>query len=272
MPSRILTGTGRSLSGVLRQEELDAARKDMSPEQYAAEFEVSFDAAIIGSYYGTAMASLEARGHMLPQLLPEQGIKVNTAWDLGIGDSTAIWFWQAVGKELRIIDFYENHGKALPHYVAGLQARGYSYGTDFVPHDAKVRELSTGRTRIETLISLGRRPYLVPAHKLADGINASRITLENAWFDATKCHDGIEALHQYRRSYDDKAKVFSNTPIHNFASHPADAFRMAAMAWRQMVEIKKPEKPKLFIPTEELTINDWVIAGNEDKKRRQAAL
>lgn len=260
-----------SETGVLRKDELEAARKDMTPEAYAAEFEVSFDAPVIGSYYGSELASLEDRGHMLQSIAVDPSMPVNTAWDLGIGDSTAIWFWHAVGKELRIIDFYENHGKPLPHYVAELKSRGYNYGVDFVPHDAKVRELSTGRTRIETLISLGRSPQLVPDHKIADGINAVRITLRDCWFDSVKCRDGIEALYQYKRTFDDKRRVFSETPLHNFASHPADSFRGLAMAWKEMISHEVTLPRHLFIPTGELTIGDYIATGNSRNKKMERA-
>ncbi len=164
-------------------------------------------------------------------------LPVHTAWDLGIGDSTAIWFFQVAGKEVRVIDHYENHGQGLPHYASVLASKGYAYGDDWLPHDAKVRELGTGRTRVETMISLGRKPRIVPDHKLMDGINAVRQTIPNMWFDAYKCADGLEALRQYRSEFDEKAKIFKDNPKHDWCSHASDACRYLAMAYR---EIKAP--------------------------------
>jgi hypothetical protein len=230
-----------SESGLVKQTELDDAAKDMTPEQYAQEFECSFDAAIIGAYYGAdiALAEREGRVGMFPldPLLP-----VHTAWDLGIGDSTAIWLWQAAPDGLRVIGHIEDHGKALPHYVGELSALGYRYGLDFVPHDAKARELGTGRTRVETLIGLGRKPQLVPAHTVEDGINALRVMFPRIRFDGEATKHGLEALRQYRTDFDEKTKAFKNTPRHDWTSHSADAARYMAIAYRDMVAPPKPVK------------------------------
>jgi hypothetical protein len=230
-----------SESGLVKQTELDDAAKDMTPEQYAQEFECSFDAAILGAYYGSDIARAEREGRVgmfpLDPLLP-----VHTAWDLGIGDSTAIWLWQAAPDGLRVIGHIEDHGKALPHYVGELSALGYRYGLDFVPHDAKARELGTGRTRVETLIGLGRKPQLVPAHTVEDGINALRVMFPRIRFDAEATRHGLEALRQYRTDFDEKTKAFKNTPRHDWTSHSADAARYMAIAYRDMVAPPKPVK------------------------------
>lgn len=228
-----------SETGLLPASELAAARQDMTPEQYDQEFECSFDAAILGAYYGKDIAELERKGR-IGEVEPADG-PVHTAWDLGMGDSTAIWFWQAANNEIRIIDHYENNGQAIPHYVAEIEARGYPKGIDYVPHDAKVRSLETGRTRIETLISLGRKPMLVANHKIMDGINAARLTMPRIWIDAVKCKDGIEALRQYRADFDEKTRAFKDAPKHDWTSHTADAFRYLCMAWRE--QAKPEEKP-----------------------------
>jgi hypothetical protein len=226
---------------LVKQTELDDAAKDMTPEQYAQEFECSFDAAILGAYYGSDIARAEREGRVgmfpLDPLLP-----VHTAWDLGIGDSTAIWLWQAAPDGLRVIGHIEDHGKALPHYVGELSALGYRYGLDFVPHDAKARELGTGRTRVETLIGLGRKPQLVPAHTVEDGINALRVMFPRIRFDAEATKHGLEALRQYRTDFDEKTKAFKNTPRHDWTSHSADAARYMAIAYRDMVAPPKPIK------------------------------
>lgn len=241
-----------SETGILPAAELADAQQDMTPEQYAQEFECSFEAAILGAYFGKELAEADRAGR-ITDVPYDPKLPVLTAWDLGIGDSTSIWFFQVAGPEIRVIDFYENHGQGLPHYGAVLSSKPYVYGDDFVPHDAKVRELGTGRTRVETLGSMGRRPRLVPDHKIMDGINAARVTLPRVWFDRTKCSDGIEALRQYRAEYDEKTKAFKDTPRHDWTSHAADAFRYLCMAWRELTPKvatikRKPLPGQVYLP------------------------
>lgn len=252
-----------SETGIVAASELADAQSMMTPEQYSQEYEVSFDAAIIGAYYGKEIADAERAGRV-GEVLYDPNLLTHTAWDLGIGDSTAIWFWQVGPEGLRVIDCYENHGQALPHYVAELEARAYKYGSDYVPHDAKVRDLSTGRTRVETLVSLKRRPVVVPDHKLMDGINAARVSFPRVRIDAEKCKFGLEALRQYRTEFDEKAKVFKNTPKHDWTSHFADSWRYMAVAWREMVMPK--EKPKVVIDIRTPTLNE--IVAHHDRASR----
>jgi len=221
--------------------ELESARQSMTPEEYEQEFECSFEAAIRGAYFASELAEAERTGRIC-DVPVDPALPVHTAWDLGIGDSTAIWFFQVVGAEIRVIDHYENSGKGLDHYATELRSRGYDYGIDWVPHDAKVRELGTGRTRVETLISLRRQPRVVPNLNLMDGINAARLTIPRCWYDSNRCSAGLEALRQYRADYDTLKKTFRDEPRHDWASHSADAFRYLAMAWREMTgEEDKPD-------------------------------
>ncbi|MFA4974936.1 MAG: terminase family protein [bacterium] len=226
-------------TGILPPDELADARRIMTAEQYAAEFDCDPSAAIVGAYFGRELAEAERAGR-ITAVAPAPGVKVNTAWDLGIGDSTAIWLFQAYGGEIRVLAHYENHGQPLSHYVAELDAigtrLGIEYGNDYVPHDARVRSLETGRTRVETLAALGRRPMLVPAHKLMDGINAVRLTLPRMWFDAEECKQGLEALRQYRAEFDEKTRAYKDTPRHDWTSHSADAARYMCMAWREIAQ------------------------------------
>lgn len=234
-----------SETGLIAQAELDDAARNMTPEQYAQEFECSFDAAIIGAYYGKEIAQAERDGRV-GVVEHDPSLPVYTAWDLGMGDSTAIWFFQVTPGQVRFIDFAEDHGQGLAHYVALLNAKGYRYATDFVPHDARVRELGSGRSRLETLVGMGRKPVIVPQLSVMDGINAGRVTMPKVWFDAERCRDGIEALRQYRAEYDEKTRAFKDQPRHDWTSHAADAFRYAALAYRDMT-IEQP-KPKRVIP------------------------
>jgi phage terminase large subunit len=221
-------------------EELEAARRDLTPEAFEQEFQCSFDAAILGSYFGKEIAEAERAGRV--GVVPvDPALPVHTAWDLGVGDSTAIWFFQVTRTELHVIDYYENHGQGLPHYAAELSARGYSYGIDYLPHDGAARELGSGRSLQETLRHLLKRhPRILPAQNVMDGINAARVTLGSCWFDAERCAPGLEALRQYRADYDEKLKTFRDRPKHDWSSHGADAFRYLAMAWRSLA----PERPK----------------------------
>lgn len=243
-----------SETGVLLQSELDAAAREMTPEEYAQEFECSFDAAIKGAYYGKEMAQAERDGR-ITDVPHDSSLPVYTAWDLGIGDATAIWFWQAHAGEIRVIDHYEATGESIEHYARVLHAKPYRYAHDFVPHDARVRELGTGRTRVETMQAHKLKPKLVPAHKVMDGINAARILVPRVYFDRDKCKDGLECLRQYRADYDEKARTFRDSPKHDWTSHTADAFRYMAMAYREIV----PEAPKVEKPIKgvnEMTWND----------------
>ncbi|SLN74792.1 Terminase-like family protein [Roseivivax jejudonensis] len=234
-----------SESGLIDGAELADARLTMTPEQYEQEYECSFDAAILGAYYASLVADAQAEGR-ITEVKPEPALPIHTAWDLGIGDSMAIWVFQAAPDGMRLIDYLEDHGKPLPHYVAELEARGWTGGTDYVPHDAKVRSLDTGRSRLETLAGLGRKPFLLPPANQEDGINGVRQLLPRMWFDAMRCRDGLEALRHYRTEFDEKAKVFKPRPLHDWSSHCADAMRYAAQGYRDLAvkKIKTVAKPK----------------------------
>ena len=222
-----------SETGYVDPEELEQARKQMSDEYYLQEYECSWTAAVSGSYYGKILEAISEKGH-IGKIEPDPALKVETWWDLGIGDSTAIWFAQrSAGGEIRVLDYYENNGEALAHYARVLDEkakdRGWLYGDHVLPHDAKQRSLDTGKTRIETLKSLGIKPKVLSAAKIEDGIEAVRRILPNCWFDELRCRAGLEALRMYRADYDDKNRVFRSRPLHDWTSHAADAFRYGAM-------------------------------------------
>jgi hypothetical protein len=233
---------------LISDEELDVLRKSMTQDQYDQEFECSFQAAITGSYYGQLMKQAED-DNRITKVPYDPVVSVQTAWDLGIGDATSIWFFQQVGMEIRCIDFYESSGQGLDHYVKILREKPYLYTDEQIfPHDAKAKELGTGKSREEVLNSLGVRCRILPAQSVDDGINAVRNILPRIWFDEEKCARGIEALRQYRKEWDDKLQVFKNRPLHDWCSHPCDAMRYLAMG----IERKK-KKQKLEINTK------WVV-------------
>lgn len=223
-----------SSTGLIDQSELDDAKRQMSEDQYAQEFECSFEAAIQGAYYGVQMRQAEEQKR-ITKVPHEPASEVFTAWDLGIGDSTAIWFAQTVGKEFRVIDYYEASGVGIDHYVRVLRDKPYTYGKHFLPHDADASELGTGKSIRESLAGLGvRQTEIVPKLSVEDGINAARLLLPKCWFDAERCKEGIEALRQYRKEYDEKLKTFKQRPLHDWASHGADAFRYLAVSVDRM--------------------------------------
>ncbi len=218
-----------SESGLILPAELEDAAKGMTDDAYAQEFECSFQAAVVGAYYGREMNAAEADGR-IGRVAWEPSIPVHTAWDLGISDSTAIWCAQIVNREIRLIDFIENSGVGLDWYCNALRSKPYAWGEHILPHDAQVKELGTGKSRLETLHSLGLgSAKVIPAQSVADGINAARLILPRCWFDKERTDRGIESLRNYRREWDEKRKVFHDRPMHDWTSHAADAFRYLAL-------------------------------------------
>ena len=216
--------------------------RSTDPEKAAHVWDGAYRTITEGAYYALQIAAARRAGR-IGHFPADPALPVNTAWDLGIGDATAIWLWQAAPDGIRLVDYIEGHGKSLPWYAAMLRARRDVAGVDFVPHDARARELGTGRTRVETMLNLGLRPEVVPQHTVEDGINAVRQLLPLCRFDGEHCGEGLDALEQYRADYDDRGQMFKDRPVHNWASHGADAFRYMAMAYRALRHTPKPAKP-----------------------------
>ncbi|HUF81636.1 MAG TPA: terminase family protein, partial [Burkholderiales bacterium] len=228
---------------LLDDKELADARKVMSDDEYAQEYECSFEAAVRGAYYGKELTALEQADP--PQIGPvphDPRLPVHTAWDLGIADSTVIWFIQTHGRETRVIDVLKGEGVGLDWYAKRLQERDYLWGNHYLPHDAEVRELGTGKSRMEVLHELGIKGILCPSIPVEDGIQAARMLLPTCWFDKAKCKDGIEALRMYRRDWDDKRQEFRLRPLHDWTSHYADAFRYFAVGHSDRPAMKAPKR------------------------------
>lgn len=221
-----------SETGLLDAKELADARKMMSDDEFAQEYECSFEAAVRGAYYAKEMNAAEQDGR-ISAVPHDPRLLTHTAWDLGVADSTCIWFFQTVGRETRVIDVLKGEGVGLDWYARELQSRGYLYGKHYLPHDVQVRELGTGKSRKEVLAGLGIEATVCPNIPVADGIQASRMLLPTCWFDKDKCKDGIEAMRMYRRDYDDKRQEFRVSPLHDWTSHYADAFRYFAVGHRE---------------------------------------
>lgn len=230
-----------SVTGIVPEAELADARRAMSEDAYRQEFECDFLASVRGAVYAREFSWLRDNGR-IARVAYDPLVPVQTAWDLGVGDSTAIWFLQLVGPEVRAIDYYEASGEALGHYVNVLRGKGYTYGRHIVPHDAEVRELGSGRTRLEILQGLGVQAEVCRRTSLDDGIEATRLFLKRCWFDQEKCAPGVEALTSYRWDFNTRLDEYKGTPVHDWASHGADAMRYAAVA---LTELAKADEIKL---------------------------
>ena len=228
-----------SETGLLDDEELDAARAMMSADQYAQEFECSWNANVPGSIYGKELeASVEAG--RICNVPYDPSVPVDTWFDLGIGDSTAVWFTQSVGRAIHVIDFYENRNEGLPHYCHVLNSKGYLYGTHNAPHDIEVRELGSGKSRRETAYDLGLNFRVVPKLPLEDGIHAAQMIIPRCWFDRDACKVGLEALRHYHRAYSERTRSFRSSPVHDWSSHAADAWRYFAVGLREARDNGRP--------------------------------
>jgi hypothetical protein len=224
-------------TGAIDAEAIEEERRaGMSEELIAQEFYCSFTAALTGAYYGKLLEDADREGRMT-KLTPTPGQRVETWWDLGMNDATAIWFVARAGEELHVLDYYEASGEALSHYADVLHAKGYAYERHVLPHDVSVRELGTGRSRLETLRDLGiggagARAQIAPKLRVADGINAVRTILPRCRFDADKCEQGLNALKQYQRHWNETRRTYEDHPHHDWTSHAADAFRYGALLQR----------------------------------------
>lgn len=256
-------------TGALSPEQLDESLReytalygeDLGRAQFEQEYECSFNAAILGAYFAREMVAVRNEGRIDPTLEAVDA-PVHRAWDLGVRDDTSIWWFQVVGGQVFILDCYSASGAGVDHYAEVIDQRakehGWRDGVDFVPHDAKVREWGTGRTRVETMQGLGLNPQVVPMASFMDGISAVRRTLPRCVFHS-RCEDlGIAALEQYRREWDDEKKTFKATDVHDWAAHPAAAFRYLSLAWQTMPLERVSPVPK---------VTGWQIPQAQDRPK-----
>lgn len=231
---------------VLTLNDIDEERKSgMSEELIQQEYYCSFTAAIQGAYYAREYTDAEENGRF-STVSYDPNAEVHTVWDLGIADATAIGFFQLVGKEVHMIDYYENNNEAFPHFVKVLKDKEYIYGKHFAPHDIRQRELMTGKTRLETASELGIDFEEVPKLKIQDGIDQARTLFKRLWIDREKCKDFLKLIPQYTKEYDEDKKIFKDKPLHDWTSHGADMFRYAAVIIDEMTASR--EKVHQFIP------------------------
>lgn len=213
-------------TGVFAPEQIAKIKEDMDPEEFAQEFECSFTAPNSGSYYGKWLDAALAEGR-IRQVPYDPMLPVHTCWDLGMDDSTAIWWFQrSPGGEWRWLEYHEDSGPGLDHYAKIIREKPYVYGKHFLPHDIEVRELGNGgKSRRMTLLGLGVQPIVVvPAANPADRVSASRMIMPRSYFDVKGCEIGIKKLRGYRRQWNEHMGVWRADPVHDGASHGADSF------------------------------------------------
>lgn len=231
-----------STSGVLPKEEIEALRAEMTEDEYEQEMECSFVAALTGSYWGKEMTRAEEQKRIC-RIPHDPSLMVDTFWDLGVDDSTTIWFVQQYRLEIRVIDYVEIVGEGIAYFAKVLKEghrSEYNYREHHWPHDGNSRDLTTGKERSVSARELGIKPLRVhPRYDVADGIDAARRILSRCYFDKERCtfvlkgdksSRGLESLKAYQKKWDAKNKVYLSNPLHNWASHGADAFRLLAMA------------------------------------------
>ena len=251
-----------SQTGILPAAELQDAAKSMTADQYAQEYECSFEAAIVGSYYGRIMNDLDQEGR-ISEVKHDPNFPVFTAWDLGRTDDTAIWWYQVVAGEVRILECMSSNLEDIEYYARIVNSKPYNYGIHWLPHDARAKTLAAaGRSIQQQLKGHGLKCRIAPQLSVEDGIQASRMTLKRAWFDRAASAEGIEALKTYRRVYDEERKVFREKPMHSWESNYADSFRVLALTWRQAVEA--PVQVQVQYP-EHRTIDEIIKRHRENR-------
>ena len=229
-----------SQTKIIPSEELKAAKSTMSAESYAQEFECSFQAGISGAYFCKIMEELDQKNR-LTNFEIDEDLEVETWWDLGMNDSTVITFAQRFGDEIRIIDCYENSGEGLEHYLNVIDDKPYKYSKHIAPHDIRVREIGTNKSRWETARELGLEFEIAPKLSVEDGIEQVRQMLPKCYFHKNNCKKLIEALKSYCKRWDEKNNCFRNKPLHNWASHFCDSIRYGAIV--EPVERSDWKKP-----------------------------
>jgi hypothetical protein len=233
----------KTLSAAQLIKERQAYRDDFGQDQgdnlFEQEYECSWEAALLGAFYARELKALRARGSIGHHPY-DPNHPVYTSWDLGFSDDTAIWFFQIIGYKIRFIRYYACSGEGAEHYAEKLEKFGYRYAKHWVPHDAAPKTFASPRSVLQQLFNLGVKCSVVPSLSVQDGIQAARTMLTHCEFHEEDCLEGLDCLAQYQREWDDDAKIFKPKPLHNWASHGADAFRMAAVGWKHPVDHDKP--------------------------------
>lgn len=228
--------------GTVGPEDVDAERRSgMSENLIQQEYYVSFEAAVENAVFGSQLwnARNEKRIATVPWIAE---LPVNTYWDIGWNDATAIWFEQTLRGEVRLIDFYETRQASLDHYIKLLREKPYIYGIHNMPHDAGYKDFKTGKSVQEIGWELGIDFEIVPKLAEEDQINAARMIFNRCWFDDEKCAKGIDSLSSYHYDYDTEKRILAATPLHDWSSHASKAFELMAVAHIDEMEYRKPDR------------------------------
>lgn len=238
--------------------ELESARRTMTEEEFNQEFENDPLAGLVGAYFAKELTKLE-NDKRVGDIPHDPMLQVDTYWDLGMNDTTAVWFVQSVHGAHRAIDYLEVGGSSIPDTVALIKKKGYNFGQFVLPHDAKVRDLSTGKSRVQTFYSLGcRNVRVIPrVGTKMEGINAARMVLAKCYFDRVKCALGLKSLANYQRRWDAKNNVFHETPLHNWASNGADAFQQLGLGVRESSSMTELDPRFEAQPEQQLAVTEY---------------
>lgn len=251
---------------IIDSDELERLKQLMPENEYAQEFECDFDAAITGAVYGKWMSDAEKDGRFKAGIY-NPAIKVSTSWDLGFDDSTALWFYQIVGKEVRLIHYYENNGQDIIHYCDYIKSLPYDYADHFVPHDAAHELLAAGgRSIVQQAHAQGVKMRVVNATSQQNQIEAARLIIKSCWFDPIECKEGIAALKQYQFEFDEDKQTYRSKPRHDWASHGSDAFEIIGQVMKEELQPTEEPKPRFF---EDLTAKEifWPEEKESEYKR-----
>jgi phage terminase large subunit len=243
---------------VISPEAIETERAEgMEEALIQQEFFGSFEAQIPGAYFADQLQQAKDQNRV-GRIPIEPSLQVHTAWDLGISDSMSIWFFQAMGKEIRLVDYYESNGKGMEHYIQYLtqwaDRNGVIYGQHLAPHDIEVRELTSGRSRKDVARDMGItfRTVQRPRTKI-EGIQAIRRMFPRFWIDDERAEQGYACIASYHREWDEKHQRFRDQPVHDWASHGADALQTLALGWRDtMMSGARPQAHRA-----ELAFNVW---------------
>lgn len=227
--THVLLELPASKTGILHPDELRDAQAQMTPETFAVEYEISFDAALPGAYFAKQVSAAYEQGRV-GAMPPQREFAVDLVADLGYTDSCSWWGWQTTPDGYRVVDFYEADSQPIAHYIDWVKNRPYKVGTVWLPHDAKAKSLQTGKSIIEQFLQAGIVPRLVPELSLQDGIEAARLVIDKCWFDEAATYEGVEHLRAYQREWDERTQTYRNRPRHDQHSHASDAFRYMALA------------------------------------------
>jgi hypothetical protein len=259
-------------SGILPQAEIDSLKTELSEDAWRQEMECDFDAALPGAIWGRELYQAEQDGR-ITEVEYDRYADVYTAWDLGYSDDTAIWFYQVVHGEVHFIDYYNASGKSIDHYAAQVLSKPYKYKTHFLPHDARAKTLASGGKSVIEMLAEHlniNKMAITPSLSMQDGIQATRQMMPRAWFDKERCHDGVEALKQYQREWDDDKKMFRDKPRHDWTSHASDAMRYASINWREEVKPEVEEIPirGISVGQTDVTLDElWASQPRKQPKR-----